>query len=283
MKKWKQLLANSGVKLIEGDNYPLAAFSGRLLDPATGRSNEGLKHIEIHLGIQPNHYNHLFDVEVVHENRSDHYSAPELDNILMGPHAELVKGFREALRDPLFAWEIIRDKQDHRIKTLERVKRLAQQGYGAMAYDPEHGGIGNMEAYAAIFEQLMFVDGSLAIKVGVQFGLFGGSIQKLGSKKQRDNYLKQVGNASLLGCFAMTETGHGSNVRGIKTTATYQEATDSLLIHTPAKNDNKQYIGNALENILPKTNAGTRVVSGDLCPHSRSAIRRGVHSYSGYK
>ncbi|WP_375587558.1 acyl-CoA dehydrogenase family protein [Flagellimonas aurea] len=46
----------------------------------------------------------------------------------------------------------------------------------------------------------------------------------------------------------MTETGHGSNVRGIKTTATYDKASDSIIIHTPGKNDNKEYIGNALHS-----------------------------------
>jgi acyl-CoA oxidase len=48
----------------------------------------------------------------------------------------------------------------------------------------------------------------------------------------------------------MTETGHGSNVRGIKTTATYDKETDSLVIHTPGKNDNKEYIGNALHSTM---------------------------------
>jgi len=246
MKQWKLLLANSGAKLLEGDNYPLASFSGRLLDRSNGQLNEQLKHIELTLGIQPNHYTHLFDVEVVHERSSDRYSATILDGILKGPHAEIIDRFREELRDPMFRWEIHQNLKSHREKTLVQVKHLAQKGYGAMAYAPEYGGSGNMEAYAAIFEQLMFVDGSLAVKVGVQFGLFGGSIQKLGTKRQHDLYLKDAGSTALLGCFAMTETGHGSNVRGIKTTATYEPDTDSLVIHTPGKNDNKEYIGNAL-------------------------------------
>ena len=46
----------------------------------------------------------------------------------------------------------------------------------------------------------------------------------------------------------MTETGHGSNVRGIKTTATYEKESDSIIIQTPGKNDNKEYIGNALHS-----------------------------------
>src|SRR5690606_28351724 len=76
----------------------------------------------------------------------------------------------------------------------------------------------------------------------------GGSIQKLGTKEHHDQYLKATGEAKILGCFAMTETGHGSNVRGIKTTATYDKGTDSIVLHTPGKNDNKEYIGNALHS-----------------------------------
>ncbi len=110
------------------------------------------------------------------------------------------------------------------------------------------GARNDMEGYASIFENLMYVDGSLTIKFGVQFGLFGGSIQKLGTKKHHDRYLTRTGAADLLGCFAMTETGHGSNVRGIKTTATYDAKNERLVIHTPGKNDNKEYIGNAMHS-----------------------------------
>ena len=46
----------------------------------------------------------------------------------------------------------------------------------------------------------------------------------------------------------MTETGHGSNVRGVKTTATYDATSDTIIIHTPGTNDNKEYIGNALHS-----------------------------------
>jgi len=250
LKGWKQLVYNSKVKLLENDTYPLSSLSQRMASfyqPDT-TFNEQLKQIEINLGIQPNHYNHLFDVEVEHEITSDYYDAQELDTILKGKHAKVIDGFRAVLDDPIFDWDIHRTKEEFREVVLQQVKFLAKRGYGAIAYPEAYGGTGDMEGYAYMFENMMYVDGSLTIKFGVQFGLFGGSIQKLGTKKHHDEYLTQTGVANLLGCFAMTETGHGSNVRGIKTTATYDKQTDQLVIHTPGNNDNKEYIGNALHS-----------------------------------
>ncbi|MBM1105971.1 acyl-CoA dehydrogenase family protein [Aurantibacter crassamenti] len=250
LKNWNHIVSNSDVKLVESETYPLAAFSQKVVCTyhEVCPFNDSLKDIEVNLGIQPNHYNHLFDVEVIQKSTSDFYDASEIDIILKGKHAKVVDGFRADLKDPIFKWDVHRNKEEFREVVLNQVKTLASKGYGAMAYPKEYGGKNDMEGYAYMFENMMYVDGSLTIKFGVQVGLFGGSIQKLGTKKHHDLYLSDAGSSKLLGCFAMTETGHGSNVRGIKTTATYDKNTDSIIIHTPGKNDNKEYIGNALHS-----------------------------------
>jgi len=43
----------------------------------------------------------------------------------------------------------------------------------------------------------------------------------------------------------MTETNHGSNVKGIETTATYDHSTQTFKINTPNEYARKEYIGNA--------------------------------------
>lgn len=248
LKNWKRTISNSHIKLIESEVYPLTTFSQKIVCSyyTICPFNDHLKGIEINLGIQPNHYNHLFDIEVVQETTSNYYDPAVIDEILKGEHASVVDAFREVLKDPIFDWSIKRTKEEFRKHVLKQVAFLGKEGYGAMAYPSSYGGTENMPGYAAIFENLMYVDGSLAVKFGVQFGLFGGSIQKLGTKKHHDLYLTNTGTTKLLGCFAMTETGHGSNVRGVKTTATYHKESDSIILHTPGKNDNKEYIGNAL-------------------------------------
>ncbi len=247
-KKWKQLITNSGVKLIESHIYPLATFSQNLVCHYKTECpfNNQLSHIEVNLGIQPNHYNHLFEVEVIHEKESNLYSASDIDTILKGNNTKHIDSFRALISNSVFNWGIQTNKEEFREKVLEQLLYLAKKGIGAIAYPEAYGGVGDMPLYASIFENLMYVDGSLTIKFGVQFGLFGGSIQKLGTKKHHDLYLRNTGAAKLLGCFAMTETGHGSNVRGIKTTATYDPETNKIIIHTPGEEDNKEYIGNAL-------------------------------------
>lgn len=252
VKSWQQLITNSNAKLVESDVYPLESFTQKVASfyCKNCTPNKSLQNIELHLGIQPNHYNHLFNVEVVHQAYSDRFSGSDIDALVNAPFLKEINTFKEFLKNPVFKWDVIRDKSKARKIVLKQLQSLAAGGWGALAYPKAYGGKNNIESYASIFEQLMFVDGSLAIKFGVQFGLFGGSIQNLGRQYHHDNYLRETGETKLLGCFAMTETGHGSNVRGIKTTATYVHETQSLIIHTPGKNDNKEYIGNALDSTM---------------------------------
>ena len=59
------------------------------------------------------------------------------------------------------------------------------------------------------------------------------------------SYLRAVGSLDLPGCFAMTETGHGSNVADLETVARFDAERDGFVIHTPHPGARKDYIGNA--------------------------------------
>jgi len=250
IKSWQHLITSSKVTLIESETYPLETFSQKVAAHYTGKTspNERLRHLEGNLGIQPNHYNHLFQVEVKHQTYSNQYDAVVLDDLMYQKGKDVIKDFRRFLDHDIFQWNVSRNKEEARETVLEQLRYLAKAGWGAYGYPSAYGGSDDLPTYASIFEHLMYVDGSLAVKFGVQFGLFGGSIQNLGNEKQRKKYLIDTGTTGLLGCFAMTETGHGSNVRGINTTATYLHGERALIIHTPGKNDNKEYIGNALHS-----------------------------------
>ena len=286
-RHWNHLIVRSGVTYREDADYPLSEFAAAFAESQApgGLPHPVLRDIEVNLGIQPNHYRHLFGQNAVPVAVASEFQGEVLAEMGLRPHYPDYLTFREFLDAPVFEPHLVRDKEAHRQRVLQQLKRLAAEGYGALAYPPEYGGKNDMPAYAALFENLMFIDGSLCVKFGVQFGLFGGSIQKLGTKRHWEAYLKDAGTAKLLGCFAMTETRHGSNVRGIRTTATYVKESDELVVHTPGPDDNKEYIGNAMhaqmatvfaQLIVDGINQGVHAVlvpmrdgSGELLPGIR--------------
>jgi len=154
----------------------------------------------------------------------------------------------ELLCSPEFERTLEQSRADHRADVRRWLKILGEKGYGALGFAKEYGGAGNQPAALATFETLAYHDISLCIKYGVQFGLFAGSIDNLGSPEQKAKYLRDAGHAHLPGCFAMTETGHGSNVAGLCVTATYDPDTDELIVNTPGRHAYKDYIGSAAED-----------------------------------
>ena len=154
------------------------------------------------------------------------------------------KVFR-VLQDPMFKLQHIRNKEEYREQVLQWCQLIADQGFGALHFPDVYGGKNDMGAFAAVFETLGYHDLSLVVKFGVQFGLWGGAVLWLGTEKHHQRYLKDIGSLALPGCFAMTETGHGSNVRDCETTATYDPYDDCLIVHSPSQDSGKDYIGNA--------------------------------------
>jgi acyl-CoA oxidase len=156
---------------------------------------------------------------------------------------------RQALLERLarddFRYVDTRDTAAYRETVLEWCRTLAAEGYGALAFPREFGGADDVARAIAAFETIAFHDHSLLVKFGVQFGLFGGSIYLLGTRRHHERYLRAVGTLELPGCFAMTETDHGSNVREIETTAAYDVARREFVVHTPHAGARKDYIGNA--------------------------------------
>lgn len=97
----------------------------------------------------------------------------------------------------------------------------------------------------ACFEVFAMYDHSLAIKLGVHFFLWGGAIQFFGTERHHTKWLKITEDYGVKGCFAMTELGHGSNVRGIETVTTYDSKTGEFVINTPCESAQKYWIGGA--------------------------------------
>ncbi|GCC32349.1 hypothetical protein chiPu_0010810 [Chiloscyllium punctatum] len=115
----------------------------------------------------------------------------------------------------------------------------------------------------AIGEVLSTADLTTGVKMGVVCWLFGGAIINLGSKEHIEKWFQPLKDLKFTGMFAMTERGHGSNVRGIQTQATYDPTTKEFIIHTPCEDAEKMYIGNAMKGNYAAVFAQL-IVSGQL-------------------
>jgi acyl-CoA oxidase len=175
---------------------------------------------------------------------------PALTALLDGTYAEVRNLVRANLAEHASilddAEDLSTDQFRERVKDV--VVEMAATGQTGMGFPEEYGGGGDIGASIAAFETLAYGDLSVLVKVGVQFGLFGGAILQLGTKEHHDAYLADLITGKLMGCFAMTETGHGSNVQALGTVATYDVDAQEFVITTTTEAARKDYIGNAAKH-----------------------------------
>ncbi|MEU8707501.1 acyl-CoA dehydrogenase family protein [Streptomyces sp. NPDC048565] len=180
------------------------------------------------------------------------YTQPDIDvraltEVLDGEYAEI----RDLVRTNLVTYASVLDEAEElgfdafRERVRELVVEMAATGQTGMGFPSRYGGGGDIGASIAAFETLAFGDLSVLVKVGVQFGLFGGAILHLGTERHHDAYLPDLITGQLMGCFAMTETGHGSNVQALGTRAVYDVDRQEFVISTDGDQARKDYIGNA--------------------------------------
>ncbi|MFJ5809700.1 acyl-CoA dehydrogenase [Streptomyces sp. NPDC093093] len=197
---------------------------------------------------------------------------PALTGVLDGEYA----GIRDLVRTNLATHASVLEEAEElgidafRERVREVVVNMAATGQTGMGFPAEFGGGGDVGASIAAFETLAFGDLSVLVKVGVQFGLFGGAILQLGTQRHHDAHLPGLITGELMGCFAMTETGHGSNVQALGTVARYDAASREFVITTPDDQARKDYIGNAARH------AELGVVFAQLEVDGQA---RGVHAF----
>ncbi|TLM73105.1 acyl-CoA dehydrogenase [Pseudarthrobacter sp. NamB4] len=159
---------------------------------------------------------------------------------------------------------------EHRNRVFGQLKYLVENEAVHRAFPAALGGSDDHGGNIAGFEELVVADPSLQIKAGVQWGLFGSAVMHLGTAVHHAKWLPGIMNLDIPGCFAMTETGHGSDVASIATTATYDPQTEEFVVHTPFRAAWKDYIGNAAIDGLGAVVFAQLVTRG---------VNHGVHAF----
>lgn len=77
----------------------------------------------------------------------------------------------------------------------------------------------------------------------LHFDGFLRTIELLGSEEQKAKWLPKCYTLEAIGCYCQTELGHGSDVKSLETTATYDAATKEFIIHSPTVSSIKFWPG----------------------------------------
>lgn len=200
-------------------------------------------------------------------------TAEHVRNALDGRWRDVKNRMRRELSTEVFRPHYTPNPVIARAKVAEQLRIMAAMGAAEDGFKKEHGGTGDVGAAVTEIEMLAMSDLSLMVKAGVQWGLFGGAVENLGTERHHQAYVQRIIDVDLLGCFAMTETGHGSDVQAIETTATYDAGAQEFVIDSPTPTARKDYIGGAAETArvaavfaqLITEDGGTEVGHGVHC------------------
>ncbi|KAF8380537.1 hypothetical protein HHK36_028024 [Tetracentron sinense] len=77
----------------------------------------------------------------------------------------------------------------------------------------------------------------------LHWGMFLPAIKGQGTEEQQKKWLPLAYKMQIIGCYAQTELGHGSNVQGLETTATFDPQSDEFIINSPTLTSSKWWPG----------------------------------------
>ena len=126
-----------------------------------------------------------------------------------------IREFAEAeIRPHVAAWD---EAQSFPASLVDALAALGLMGIEVPEAD---GGAGLSPIdYCICIEELARVDPSIALSVAAHNGLAAAHLAKFGSPAQRSKYLKPLAEGRLLGAWALTEAGSGSDAAAMRTTA----------------------------------------------------------------
>mmetsp|Transcript_109874 Transcript_109874/g.309888 ORF Transcript_109874/g.309888 Transcript_109874/m.309888 type:complete len:725 (+) Transcript_109874:77-2251(+) len=155
------------------------------------------------------------------------FDIAKLLDITVGKTHQTNAEFKQLFEGPPFDDSVMKDYwsyEDRFSRSLERTSEAIMR-----IRDPKNRKfmLNHMKGNVRMMD--MFDTGSL----GIHFSMFLTLLKTNASPEQQAKWLGPAQEGRYFGAYAQTELGHGSNVRGLETTATFDKETDEFVIHSP--------------------------------------------------
>ncbi|HTR02788.1 MAG TPA: acyl-CoA dehydrogenase family protein [Thermoanaerobaculia bacterium] len=161
---------------------------------------------------------------------------PEIDASEKETVSAFLDSFRSFARDHVDSAKI---ERDHAIGP-DVMRGLAELGAFGMSIPEAYGGYGfSASAYCRVTEEIGKTDASLGILVGGHQSIGLKGLLLHGNEEQKRRWLPRLASGEMIAAFALTEPEAGSDAASLKTTAVYDEKTDTFVL-----NGTKHWISN---------------------------------------
>ncbi|KAK7086977.1 Acyl-coenzyme A oxidase (Acyl-CoA oxidase) [Halocaridina rubra] len=171
------------------------------------------------------------------ERASCNFNQEELTNLIDG--GKEFTDFRRKinasfLNDPAYDDEIPPDYLSHEDRYSNELRKachtflkLRNENY-------------TMEEFQSYGPTMLLKDGN---PLALHMGMFYDALKGQCTEEQQQRWLGRVKRGEIIGTYAQTELGHGTFVRGLETTATYDLRTQEFVLHSPTITSTKWWPG----------------------------------------
>ncbi|KAH7564516.1 hypothetical protein BM1_01563 [Bipolaris maydis] len=151
-------------------------------------------------------------------------------------HTQEVIAMRHKILDILKSEKVFDKSQNYFMGRIDRFERALAREKRLRILKKQHNW--NLEEFRMAME-LVGEPGPY----GLHDSITQVTLEGQGTPEQQEKWLTKANDYKIIGCYAQTELGHGSNVRGLETTATWNKDDKTFTIHSPHLTASKWWIG----------------------------------------
>ena len=142
---------------------------------------------------------------------------------------ELIRKHARDFAEKEFTKEVLDEIENTAEFPKEIFKKMADAGFFGIKMPKELGGGGSdHRAYVIVMEEISRASGIASIYVSSPNSLMGSPFLMVGTKEQKEKYLRPMISGEKIFCFGLTEPGAGSDAGGMTTTAV-EDGDDYIL------------------------------------------------------